>query len=284
MAKYVELPPLESLEEEMESRAENPRNDATIVPDQLKDLVRIKDEVAVVLGDTHFPYEDKEAMEFFYAWLGDNRENVSRIFLNGDIIDSPQLSKFIKDPSDKDANIMTELSACKNFFERLREITDCPIYYIPGNHCLRLDKYLKTKAPELYEVVQLPELLEMDKYNVTYVPAKKDAFVQYGRTLIGHYDKVSKHSAYTAKALAEDFPGYNIVQNHTHRRGLFCKKGVWAVENSCLADEKQADYVPGTPNWQKGWMIIKTDEDGDQQPEFVIISNGRLKWRDEIYE
>jgi len=281
---YSKQPEAQPIIEEMESRIDQSHERILVTKKELKELVGVRNEVACVLGDTHFPYEDKEAIELFFAWLKDNRDRISRVFFNGDMIDNPSLSKFVQNPRDKDANVTVGLNAMKGFMEEFREITECPTYYIPGNHCLRLEAYLKAKAPELYDIVKLPELLDLDEFDIKWIPAKKDAFVQYGKTLIGHFNKVSKHSAYTAKGLTEDFPSYNIVQNHTHRRGLYCKNGIWAVENSNLADVKKAGYIGGIPNWQSGFMDINTDEEGGQLPEFIRIIGGKLYFRDDTYE
>ena len=279
---YIKPPPVQLL---IEDNIHEEPESMELNREQLEALVHnIRDEVVVVISDVHFPYHDEEAMDLFFAWLEENE--VDRVFLNGDILDMYSLSKFAKNPANKKAAIQEEVKACKEFLEQLREKTDAPAYFIMGNHCQRLQTYIKTKAPELYGTLGIPELLDFEKYNINWIPGGKEAFLQYGKTLIGHFNKVSKHSCYTVKALAEDYPGFNICQSHTHRQGLFFKstggKTIWAAEQGCMADPKQADYV-AIPNWQRGYCVITTDSEGEQIAELAQIRNGKLHFRGEVY-
>jgi len=290
MAKEIFAPPIEAILDidPNEEPSERRHSNTEMTKNEYKKLAgQIRNETACVLGDLHFRYEDAEALSLVMAWLAEY--NPDRVFLNGDLLDFYALSHFDKSPANKDINITTEIGKLKEFLQELREnLPDADIYYIQGNHSKRLEKYLTKKAPELWEVINIPDLVGLSEYGVKWIPGKKDAFVQYGSTLIGHFDRVSKHSAYTAKLLHEQFPGYNVVQNHTHRQGLFFhtigNKQYWAAEAGCLADLKQADYVGGTPNWQLGCMTITTDQNGEQIPELVQIINGKLYYRGDIWE
>jgi len=285
---YVKPPEIVPVYEEVEDKNHIPHKEVELTKSELRELAtKVRNETAMVIGDIHFKYECKRSLELLLALMEDIQPD--RVFLNGDILDFYALSSFDKDPKRADTRIMTEINKAKVMFEKMREI--CPlakIYYICGNHELRLKKYLNRKAPDLHEVVNLPDLLELSKYDIKWIPGKKDAFVQYGETLIGHFNRVSKHSAYTAKALSTDMPGYNIVQSHVHRQGLYFftigDKQVWAAEGGCVADPRQADYIGGIPNWQRGGLVIETDEKGKQSPNLAQVVQNRLHFRGEIYE
>jgi predicted phosphodiesterase len=220
-----------------------------------KSKIKPKDtKIAVVLGDFHIPFHDKKAVGLAFGFCEDKQPDT--IVLNGDFIDMYSISKFDKNPL-RWFNIQDELD---NAYEILKDLrARCPksdIVYTEGNHEERLMKYI-WKHPELagLEVLSMPSLLKLKSLDIKFVPKTKDYYIK--KLLVTHGDRIRKHSAYTARAVMEDY-GVNCVINHTHRGGAHYKtdrSGVHgAFENFCLCD-LSPEYV-AKPNWQQGLSVV----------------------------
>lgn len=152
----------------------------------------------IVLSDIHFPYQDDKALKAVYKFL--EQHPVDTIILNGDILDFYDVSSFDKDP-DRINSLQGEINLAQKFFKKLRDLSpDGRIVFVKGNHCSRLERYLK-KHPELYslDVLKLPNLLGLDKFNIEY----KDKGFKLGSLKIIHGTIVRKFSGYTARAEME---------------------------------------------------------------------------------
>lgn len=141
----------------------------------------------LLLSDIHFPYHDVEALST--ALKHGKKEKVDTIFLNGDILDFYQLSFHEKDP--RVTNISEELEMARDFFKTLkREFPKALIYYIPGNHENRLERYLRVKAPELLDCSEfkLDILLRCRELGIHYLD--HGTKVYFGKLLVEHGDKM----------------------------------------------------------------------------------------------
>jgi len=98
-----------------------------------------------ILSDIHFPYHDEEALKVAIDYLIEYKPDT--IILNGDILDFYGLSAFDKDPSKP--KMREELEQGRWFISAMREtFPNALIYYKIGNHEMRLERWLKLKAPE----------------------------------------------------------------------------------------------------------------------------------------
>lgn len=152
----------------------------------------------IVLSDIHFPYQDDKALKAVYEFL--EQHPVDTIILNGDILDFYDVSSFDKDPA-RINSLQKEIDMAQKFFKKLRQLApNARIVFVKGNHCSRLERYLK-KHPELYslDALKLPNLLGLDKFNIEY----KDKGFKLGSLKIIHGDMVRKFSAYTARGEME---------------------------------------------------------------------------------
>jgi len=136
----------------------------------------------LVLSDIHFPYHDFEALELALQHGKDHKANT--ILLNGDILDFYQLSRFNKDPRQRD--FANELEIGKQFLQSLQKNFKCPIYWKLGNHEERYESYLFVKAPELVGVAEyeLQHLLHFGEYGATLIKDKR--IIYAGRLPIVH--------------------------------------------------------------------------------------------------
>lgn len=226
----------------------------------------------IVLSDIHFPYHDSKALKAVYKFL--EQHPVDTIILNGDILDFYDVSSFDKDPS-RINSLQKEIDMAEKFFSRLRKLSpNSKIIFVKGNHCSRLERYLK-KHPELYslEALKLPKLLNLDKYNIEY----KDKGFKLGSLKIIHGDIVRKYAGYTARAEMEkhDCSG---ISGHTHRLCCFYFRTperdlMWA-ESGCLCD-LNPEYIE-CPSWTQGFLYGTTHKDSFSIMPIPIV-NGKLK-------
>ena len=227
-----------------------------------------------VLSDIHFPYQDNEAL---IAVLDDClKEDVDAFFINGDMLDFYSLSFHEKDPTKMDVPLALEMG--QNFFKMLKDrFPRAQVYFIPGNHEIRLQRYLRVKAPELLDMKEfnLDILLKVAEIGVHYIPhgskcyfgkllvehgdkmkgaggvdPARTLFMRFKRdTLCGHFHRTKDHLAkiydgttimtHSTGCLCELEPGYMELNEHNHGYALVhMKNGVHTVENKKIFNGK----------------------------------------------
>ena len=123
----------------------------------------------LVLSDIHIPYHDVDAINAALDY--GKQQGIDTIYLNGDIADFYMISQHQKDARFR-PSMKQELEMCQDFFAYLRqEFPKVNIYFKPGNHEYRLERYLILKAPELLgcEEFELDILLKLREYGILYL-------------------------------------------------------------------------------------------------------------------
>lgn len=233
-----------------------------------------------IVGDLHIPYEDKLAVNVMFKIHQHVRPEM--VILNGDILDFTELSHFTRNKLE-DRPITESIDAAVDIIKKLQK--ESTVVYHIGNHEIRLKKYLFNNAPEIADLISFNDLIN-DKLKT------KIEFVEMvGRTcmkkyfndslLIGHFNRVSKYSAYTAKLILEDMK-MSIIQGHTHRLGTYYTTGANCTyqghEGGCLCSIHPS-YVH-SPNWQNGFLIAYDA----MNIETVNIFEGKALYRGKMYK
>ena len=242
----------------------------------MKEVV-IEHRKVLVHADIHFPFQDQKILDLIYLfadwWKPDT------IIHGGDLMDFYRLSKFSKDPSPPDM-LDREFEAARNHLKILLLLAQ-EVHLIEGNHEARLNKYLNDCAPELKSLTQaatgevlltVENILGLNEMGIEFIKMRgREAYKRYNDILVGHFNKVSKHSAYTAKALVED-KGISIIQHHTHRGGVYYKTVIGGqlvgIENFCTCDIHPS-YIQN-PNWQQGFTCLLLDRNGKRFTAYPI--------------
>lgn len=215
----------------------------------------------LLLSDIHFPYQDNEALTTALNY--GLKQNVDAIFLNGDILDFYQLSFHEKDP--RLTSIADELESCRKFFGVLRKkFPKAMIYYIPGNHEARLERYLRVKAPELLDVSEfrLDVLLRVAEYKIEYLPHGTKCY--FGKLLVEHGDKMKGAGGVNpARSLFLKFKRHAIC-GHFHRttestEKVYDGEVVVTYSTGCLC-ELEPRYLE-VNNHNHGFALIEMDGD-----------------------
>jgi predicted phosphodiesterase len=214
----------------------------------------------VNLSDVHVPYQDSYAVGLAFQIV--RRVKPDAVNVIGDLADFYKLSRFDKDPDAFD--LQDELDGARRFFILLRRVHRGTVRFLPGNHELRLHKYLN-RNPELHglEVLTIPNLLKLEEYDVEYFDHEIE--IVPGRLVAKHGDVVRKYAGYSAKGeLERDGYGISTITGHTHRlasvHSTYRGERVVGIENGCLCD-LNPEYVRN-PNWQHGLSIVEVLADG----------------------
>ena len=232
------------------------------------------------LSDVHLPYHDPKAIELTIEYAK-KKLNPNVIYLNGDIMDVYQASRFTKDRRLRD--LQGELEITREFLDYINEqFPKAKKYYKMGNHEDRWESFLKSKAPELLGIPEfkLPVLLKFGEKGYQHIHSKQftyagklailhghEVFAGFGgqvnpartiftraisSTLIGHHHRTSEHSE-------KDLRG-NIIS--TFSQGCLC--GL------------RPEYMPHN-KWNHGFAFIEVDNDGGFQLDNLRIVKGKVR-------
>jgi len=223
---------------------------------------KIPDGKTLLMSDIHVPYHDDKALRA--ALEHGDRLEPDNVVLNGDILDFFSVSRWEKNPEER--NMAKELQLSRQFLSHLRSrYPKARIIYKMGNHEERWEKYMWTKAPEICGCTdfQLYKLLDFAKYGIEEVAGKQkmkagkhltiihghelfgaNAPINFARTLqtnlgvctiAGHRHNTSEHSQKTADdkyvtcwslgCLCDMAPEYAIINKWTHGFATFELKG-----------------------------------------------------------
>lgn len=205
--------------------------------------------------DSHIPYHDKKAWALMLKAMKMFKPDI--INIQGDFADFYAVSSHSKDPNRK-RNLEFEVNAVNEALDQLDDLGAKKKIYVSGNHEDRLERYLMDKAPELFNVVKIPDLLNLKKRGWQYVAYKSD-------TRIGKLYSTHDTGCAGRNAIFRNLDAYqhNVVAGHTHRMAYIVEgnaKGESHVSASFgwLGDVRTVDYmqrVTAARSWTLGFGI-----------------------------
>jgi len=232
----------------------------------------------LILGDIHAPYHVKEAL--ITALKYGKQDKVDTVILNGDIIDFYTLSRFEKDPRARD--IKYEVDTVKSILRIIRSnFPDAKILFKSGNHDIRLERYLKVKAPELLglEILNIRQLLELDKYGIECIPDKNIIKIGLLNLVHGHeFGRSISSPVNPARGLYLRGKAMAMC-SHFHRTSDHTEKSMeddviscWST--GCLCELKPA-YLP-INKWNHGFARVNSFENGEFEVYNKKIIKGKV--------
>jgi len=227
----------------------------------------------LILCDLHFPYQDNEAIEC--AINEGLKQGCDSIVLNGDALDCHMISDFVKDPRKR--KFKDELYSIRQFLASLRHtFPNANIYYKEGNHEERYWRYMRIKAPELFDIdaFDFPTLTHCDKHNVKWIDGKSK--LNIGKLSIFHGHEFGKQflpSVNVARGLfmktkVSSMCGHHhqtAEHNERDANGKFIT--CWGV--GCLS-ELSPDYNPYS-KYNHGFCIVTKGKNG-----YFSVNNYRI--------
>jgi predicted phosphodiesterase len=233
----------------------------------------------LLISDLHIPYHDIDAINLAIKYGVENKINT--IFINGDLIDNHQVSRFEKDPRKR--SVKQEFDATKQFLRSLRAVfPDAHIYWLKGNHCVRWEKFLLQKAAEIWDdpYFHLEERLQLNEERVHLLDDK--VLVKAGKLSITHGHHIFKGVFAPVSPARGAFlrTKQTVIVGHLHRASHHPEitldgEVISCWSTACLC-ELRPDYSPLVSNSQHGFAHIIVEKSGDFHVKNFQIINGKL--------
>jgi len=232
----------------------------------------------LVLSDLHVPYHERAAIEA--AVDQGVKDRVCGVLLNGDILDSHELSTFDKDPDAP--RYKAERKAALRLFGYLRHhFPRARIIYKSGNHEDRLASYLMRRAPALYNMkcTQFQEIMELDSFGIEYVGDKR--VIRLGKLNIIHgheYKPNIQAPVNPARGLFLRTKGSALCghfhQTSEHHEPTINGKpqGCWST--GCLC-QLSPQYMP-LNKWNLGFAIVNVHKGGRFSVQNFRVRKGQV--------
>ncbi len=137
----------------------------------------------LILSDIHVPYHDRTTLELAVAEA--KRRGVVGVLLNGDTLDSHEISNHDREPSAP--RYIDEVDTGRRLLAWLRsQFPKSRIVLKEGNHEERLSRYIIQRAPALFglEGIDLPGLMHFKDYGAEWVTDKR--VIALGKLCVVH--------------------------------------------------------------------------------------------------
>ena len=144
---------------------------------------KIKAERILALSDVHVPYHHYAGLQMALEY--GVKKDVDHILLLGDFMDFYSISRWEKDPEQRDFG--DEIHRGKMVLQNIRDgFPDAKITYMHGNHEDRYLRYMRVRAPDLLglEVVSIENLLSLDYFGIDVVETGR--YIEMGKLCAIH--------------------------------------------------------------------------------------------------
>lgn len=216
-----------------------------------------------ILGDIHFPYHNKKALNAAIEAI--KKEKPTHIVQIGDLYDQYSFSRFTrKNLETPEQELSKARSAGISLWSSLKR-TGARCYQLLGNHDIRLIKRAEERLPEAQTLVKnsVYELYTFKGVKTIY--DDREELVIGGITFMhGYRSKLGDHMRFNRT---------NTVVGHSHTGGVIFEqsvgKTIWELNAGYLADEtaEPLRYRPQTTSkWTLGYGLV--DEKG---PRFIPL-------------
>jgi len=254
------------------------------LPEAVKDdwgpvALPVKKGRGIVIADLHIPYHDIEAITttFNYAL---SQHSMEFVLIDGDLNDDYQLSRFEKNPERR--NFKAELEDTKKFLDALNDAAPGAQIIIKwGNHDNRLDRYLRSKAPELFQLKEYirEDYLGIKERGITII--EHDVPIKVGKLNILHGHEIQNLSTVVNPARGTYLKTLECALiAHSHRTSQHTETSIsgrldtaWSI--GCLC-QLHPEYARVANKWNHGFAILEVDGD-DFEVENKRIIKGMVR-------
>lgn len=230
----------------------------------------------LVLCDVHVPYHDTITVQHAIREAKDR--NVVGIVLNGDFLDSHEISDH-----DKDASAPRYAEEIKTGIAVIRwirsQLPNVKIVFKLGNHEERLDRYILSRAPALFDLdfATVESLLHFKEYGIQVVRDKRPIMLGKLHLLHGHEYRggggVNPARWIYLRARSVAMVGHFHRSSEHHERNIANKlEASWSVGCACSLTPS---YAP-LNNWNHGYAFVSFDRSGDFHVLNRKVFNGRV--------
>ena len=230
----------------------------------------------LILSDLHIPYHDPQALQVALDYGVQHKATM--VLLNGDICDHFALSRWEKDPRERD--FPGEVAKTRQFLIGLSEMfPKARVLYKTGNHEERYENYLRMKAPELLGVANFEwsEVFGVDKANL--VDGKRPVKIGQLNVIHGHEyvfnisNPVNPARGMFLRAKTHVLGGH-FHQTSQHSAKSLEGKVVSAWSTGALCD-MNPEYRP-LNDWNHGFAFVEIGRDGSFHVDNLRIIAGKV--------
>lgn len=217
-----------------------------------------------IMSDVHVPYHSEKAVAATIAFL--EEQDLAALVLNGDIADFYAISRYMKDPTQRD--FKGELEAVRQFVAWLRSrFPSIPIVYKLGNHEERWEHWLWQHAAEISDDprMSLGAWLDLDRHDVTLVEDQRP--IMLGKLPVLHGHELPKGMAAPVNPARGVFMrtlSTGLI-GHQHRSSNHAESDMWHKETACWSVGCLCDLTPEYARinrWNWGFAIATVHKGG----------------------
>jgi predicted phosphodiesterase len=231
-----------------------------------------------VLSDVHVPYHSEVALKAAVEHL--KGRQIKGLLLNGDIADFYSISRYVKNPAQRDFG--DELAQVRQLLKWLRqEFPDATIIYKQGNHEERYQHWLWQHAAEL----SLQPEMGLDVWlhcNLLDIRMVGDQLpVMLGKLPVLHGHEKGKGLTAPVNQARGAFLRlhHTVLEGHGHRTSGHCEPDMWGNEvfcwsTGCLADLRPEYARLNKYNW--GFATVDVHADGSFDVQNMRITKDGL--------
>lgn len=227
----------------------------------------------LVISDVHLPYHDRRTIEAAVREARDRR--AVGVLLNGDTLDSHEISRHDRDPAA--SRYVDEIEKGRAFLAWLRDQFPAGrVVWKDGNHEERLDRYILNNAPALFglEGLDLGSLLGFEALGVEYVTDRR--VITLGRLNVVHGHEYQGGAASPVnparglylKARSVALCGHHHQTSEHHARDIRGRaEAAWSTGCACFLSPRYCRLN----NWNHGYAVVELSAGGE-----FSVTNRRL--------
>ena len=231
----------------------------------------------LIMADIHIPFHSIPAITAVFDFA--KKEKPDAILLNGDTLDFYGLSRFVKDPRQR--NFADELNYFKEFMAVIKKTFPyAKLYFKIGNHEARYFHYLWMKAGELagVEEFELDNIIKARVNGITIIPDKKIMCAGSLNIIHGHEFNSGFFSPVNVARGLYLRGKTSALQAHQHQSSEHTEPDMngkitttWSI--GCLCD-LHPEYSP-INKWAQGFAMVDV-KGKDFNVRNYRISNGKI--------
>lgn len=221
-----------------------------------------KDRSILVLSDLHCPYHDVKAIS--KAIQMGQQCNVDTVILLGDVMDFHRISRYENDPDT--LSFAKEIEVGAQLLFGIREaFREADIWYVQGNHEVRLDAYLQKNASELVDLpdIALDRLLDLHAQEITWV---QDGFIHCGDMTFLHGHEMRGIGGVNPSRKLFNKVKKSAICGHLHRPDSFYTRDGAGKLLQCHVIGHLGDPSPSyhpRNDWQHGYALVDVTKKGN---------------------
>ena len=238
--------------------------------------------IIAVLGDTHVPYDDKDAMGAFTSWA--QAQHPAEIIHLGDLGDWESTSMH---QGATPRILEDDVRACHKFLRGLTKLAP-KVALRQGNHDIWGQRAIQAKLPGMAGVYDVARELDLSGLGIEWSPEGPKSLRRGTAKLLHGHEFMPRRFAsppkYHSRRALDVYgePGTTIVYGHVHRRQMFQQAydtgNCVAMSIPCMRLLQPPWLGPEVAGWEHGFAVLYLEEGRPTEVEVVVIDRGAFWW------